>query len=242
MALPGSYDAIVLDRLLPGLSGDQVLERLNRAGNRTPVVVVTGYPDTESAHRAGVLRAAAYLEKGRITVADIAAAVRSATTGEMTETQVAKALVAPDRGRIASAVADLTTYLRSVHTTDPSELVRQLARVLLDPDLTLEEFVAAAMGLRLLHDKAPLPLNVVRSTILLKLEQASSPAVFGQLHVSVRQRRLGPAMRSAVLELGTSREYVSQIAYSVGYSDHANFDHDFRDFFGIPPGTFRRLL
>jgi AraC-like DNA-binding protein len=49
-------------------------------------------------------------------------------------------------------------------------------------------------------------------------------------------------MRRAVLELVTTHEYVSQIAYAVGYSDHGNFDHDFKAFFGISPRAFRRLL
>ncbi|MBE3598991.1 MAG: response regulator transcription factor [Limnochordaceae bacterium] len=35
------YDAIVLDRRLPGLSGDQVLARLRGEGNRTPVLMLT---------------------------------------------------------------------------------------------------------------------------------------------------------------------------------------------------------
>ena len=87
----------------------------------------------------------------------------------------------------------------------PSELVREIARVLMDPDLTLEEFVAVADGLRLVHEKTRLPFSVLRSAILLRIEQASNPGVFGH----VRQRRLGPAMRRAALELGTSQEYVS---------------------------------
>jgi DNA-binding response OmpR family regulator len=237
-ARTGSYEAILLDRVLPGLSGDRVLELLNGTGNRTPVAMVTGYPDTESAHRAGLFRAAAYLEKGRITVAGLAAAVRTAIEGETPAAQVASEQSASEKGGRAAAVADLAAWLRQTRAGDPAELVRMMARVLIDPDLTLEEFVAVASSLRLLHEKARLPFSVLRSAILLKIEQSSNPAVFGQ----VRHRRLGPAMRRAALELGTSREYVSQIAYGVGYSDHANFDHDFKLFFGITPGAFRRLL
>lgn len=238
MARTGSYDAILLDRVLPGLSGDRVLELLNGTGNRTPILVITGYPDTQSAHRAGLLRAAAYLEKGRITIAGLVSAIRTVIAGEMPAAQVAPTPSGYEKNRGGAAVADLTAHLRGTHAPDPSELIRMIARVLIDPDLTIEEFVAVAGGLRLLHEKARLPLSVLRSAILLRIEQALSPAVFGQ----IRQRRLGPTMRRAALELGTSREYVSQIAYGVGYSDHANFDHDFKDFFGITPGAFRRLL
>ena len=74
------------------------------------------------------------------------------------------------------------------------------------------------------------------------VQQASSPAIFGQLQVSVRQRRLAPAMRRAILELVTSDEYVSQIGYGLGYSDPGNFDHDFGKFFGMAPRAFRRLF
>ena len=36
------FDVIVLDRMLPGLDGLSVLKRLRAAGNRTPVLLLTG--------------------------------------------------------------------------------------------------------------------------------------------------------------------------------------------------------
>jgi len=107
--------------------------------------------------------------------------------------------------------------------------------------VTLDEFVAAASGLRLIHEKANLPFRVIQSTTLLWVQQASTLATFGPFHVSAAQRRLAPVMRRAVLELVTTHEYVSQIAYGVGYSHHADFDHDFRGLLGMTPGAFRRL-
>jgi DNA-binding response OmpR family regulator len=40
-ALTGSFDAVVLDIILPGLSGYRVLERLRAAGVDTPVLLVS---------------------------------------------------------------------------------------------------------------------------------------------------------------------------------------------------------
>lgn len=41
LSLAGTYDAIILDVMLPGLDGRQVLERLRRGGRDTPVIVLT---------------------------------------------------------------------------------------------------------------------------------------------------------------------------------------------------------
>ncbi len=237
------YDVILLDRRLgAGMSGDQVLEHLHHDGNPTPVLMLTGYPDVDSAFQAGRRRAAGYLQKGQLRGDELAAAVRKAIAIRNQPSRPETSVFATHREGTSDAFGDLATYLRAVESRDSSELVRILARVLIAPDLTLEEFVAAANSLRLLHEKAHLPLDVLRPAILLWAQQASSPALFGSLQVLGQQCRLGPVMRRAVIRLVTSREYVSQIAYGVGYSDHPNFDHDFRDFFGITPRAFRRLL
>jgi two-component system OmpR family response regulator len=46
-ALGGSYDAITLDRMLPGLSGLEVVSRLHAAGNYTPVLMVSALSDVD---------------------------------------------------------------------------------------------------------------------------------------------------------------------------------------------------
>ncbi|WP_242109429.1 response regulator transcription factor [Luteimonas aquatica] len=58
-----SYDAIVLDRMLPQLDGLTVLRTLRGAGNRTPVLLLTALGDVD--HRVEGLRAGAddYLVK-----------------------------------------------------------------------------------------------------------------------------------------------------------------------------------
>ena len=41
LALAGPFDLLLIDRLLPGLDGIAVIERLRAAGNRTPVLVLS---------------------------------------------------------------------------------------------------------------------------------------------------------------------------------------------------------
>jgi DNA-binding response OmpR family regulator len=48
MAESNDYDAILLDLMLPQLDGMQLLSRIRKAGQRTPVLVVTARDDKES--------------------------------------------------------------------------------------------------------------------------------------------------------------------------------------------------
>ena len=43
----GGYDAIVLERMLPGLDGTKVLRLLRSRGDRTPVLLLTGVGSVE---------------------------------------------------------------------------------------------------------------------------------------------------------------------------------------------------
>ena len=63
LASTESYDAIVLDRMLPGLDGLTVLRTLRGAGNRTPVLLLSALGDVD--HRVEGLRAGSddYLAK-----------------------------------------------------------------------------------------------------------------------------------------------------------------------------------
>ncbi|MCM1027331.1 MAG: response regulator transcription factor [Roseburia sp.] len=46
-AMAGDYDGIILDIMMPGLSGIEVLERLRRAGCKTPVLLLTAKAEIE---------------------------------------------------------------------------------------------------------------------------------------------------------------------------------------------------
>jgi two-component system response regulator PhoP len=48
MAESNEYDAILLDLMLPQIDGMQLLQRIRKAGQRTPVLVVTARDDKES--------------------------------------------------------------------------------------------------------------------------------------------------------------------------------------------------
>lgn len=49
-------------------------------------------------------------------------------------------------------------------------------------------------------------------------------------------------MKHAVQELVGVTEHVRQIAFRVGYTDHGQFDHEFRQMFGLSPTEFRRVV
>ena len=71
-----SYDVVILDLMLPGLSGIEILQRLRAAGNRVPVLVLTardGSADKISALNTG---ADDYLTKP-FTFAELLARVRA---------------------------------------------------------------------------------------------------------------------------------------------------------------------
>jgi len=93
LATTESYDAIVLDRMLPALDGLTVLRTLRGAGNTTPVLVLTALGDVD--HRVEGLRAGAddYLVKP-FAYAELSARLdsllrrRQSTGAETTELRV----------------------------------------------------------------------------------------------------------------------------------------------------------
>ena len=48
LALSGSFDLVILDLMLPGISGENLLTALRKAGNRTPVLVLTAKEDKQT--------------------------------------------------------------------------------------------------------------------------------------------------------------------------------------------------
>lgn len=72
-----TFDVIVLDLRMPGMSGLAVLQALRAEGNRTPVVIYTAFPAPDSALEAGHWGAVRYLEK-RTPLTAVAEALREA--------------------------------------------------------------------------------------------------------------------------------------------------------------------
>ena len=48
LALTGSYDVIILDVMLPGMDGWQVLKEMRQAGKQTPVIMLTANDQPET--------------------------------------------------------------------------------------------------------------------------------------------------------------------------------------------------
>jgi len=59
----GKADLVLLDLMLPGMNGMQVLERVKKIDKHIPVIMITGYGSAESAVRAIELGAYDYINK-----------------------------------------------------------------------------------------------------------------------------------------------------------------------------------
>jgi len=75
-----TLDVILLDIKLPGRSGLEILEELKRLQPKTPVVIVSAFPEEEYALRAFRMGAAAYVSKEGASD-ELLAAVRKALAG-----------------------------------------------------------------------------------------------------------------------------------------------------------------
>lgn len=100
-ALTGAFDVVLLDIMLPGLSGYRVLERLRAEGVRTPVLLVSA-KDGEVDQADGLdLGADGYLVKPfsfRVLVAQVRALLRR-STGEGSRQQVRVGQLDVERAR-----------------------------------------------------------------------------------------------------------------------------------------------
>ena len=166
-ALAGVYDVILLHRVLPDLFGDDVIERLRTDGNSTPIVIITGFPDYESALHAGRFNVSDYLVKSAITGVDLAASIRKATAQTVVAgpTSVEKRpLFSAYGGKTSRTFSDLVQYVRRDELSS-SDLCRHLARTISAGDLTFAEFLATSKSIHLLHLKADLPFHVALSTL-----------------------------------------------------------------------------
>ncbi len=96
------WDLVLLDINMPGRSGLDVLEEMKRLQPRTPVLVLSAYPEQEFAIRAIKLGASAYLNK-QSAFDELIAAVKKALAGGRYITtslaeRMADSLGSPDSG------------------------------------------------------------------------------------------------------------------------------------------------
>jgi FixJ family two-component response regulator len=78
----GSFDCAILDLHLPGITGFQVMARLNSARSKLPAILITAFDDDATRQRALELGALAFFHKP-FECGSLIAAVAAATGREM---------------------------------------------------------------------------------------------------------------------------------------------------------------
>jgi ActR/RegA family two-component response regulator/AraC-like DNA-binding protein len=170
MARAGGYDGILLDLKLPDLPGLAVLATLRGENITTPVLVLTGFGDFESANVAG--RLGAQFKAKPLFIDELTLSIEQTVNG-LTPVTAARSYAdnhshARDTASFRSLAAlfetlhrltqrsvDKATWLLGVGTTDRQMLIPALTRALLDPDLPMPVFLACAAALRLVMKADP---------------------------------------------------------------------------------------
>lgn len=164
LARGGNYQAILLDLRLPDIPGLSVLASLRADKNETPVLIVTGFGDFESARVAGRLEVADFQAKP-VWVDDLKVSIEKMVKGVSAETG-GTAAFHHDEATDAASFKSLATLFEMLHrltrramdpaawssgtaeTTDRQMLTMALMRALLDPALPMPAFLACAASLK----------------------------------------------------------------------------------------------
>jgi len=97
------WDLVLLDINIPGRNGLEVLGEIKRLNPRTPVLVVSAYPEEEFAIRALKLGASGYLNKNSASDEVVAAARKTMAGGKYVTALLAEKLAATLGGDIRHA-------------------------------------------------------------------------------------------------------------------------------------------
>ncbi|MGB8355614.1 MAG: response regulator transcription factor [Chthoniobacteraceae bacterium] len=89
-----AWDIVLLDINLPGRNGLEVLAEIKRLHPRTPVLVISTYPEEEFAIRSLKLGASGYLNKGSASDEIVAAARKAMDGGKYVTASLAEKLAA----------------------------------------------------------------------------------------------------------------------------------------------------
>jgi PAS domain S-box-containing protein len=103
----GSYDAILLDLSLPDSAGLDTVRRTRHAAGKTPIVVMTGLDDEETALAALRSGAQDYLVKGKFESSDLTRALRHAI----------------ERERVEQALRQVKDALEAIITASPAAVL-----------------------------------------------------------------------------------------------------------------------
>jgi two-component system invasion response regulator UvrY len=94
LVMTEEWDIVLLDINIPGRSGLDVLEEIRRLRSRTPVLVLSGYPEEEFAVRSLKLGASGYLNKSRASDELLAAVKKALAGGKYVTASLAEKLAA----------------------------------------------------------------------------------------------------------------------------------------------------
>lgn len=163
LARQSRFDVIILDLRLQAVWGLDVFKELRATGVASPVMILTGYGETDSALEAGLLGAVAYEHKP-LTGARLLAAIQRAAAFDRPSREAPVPFSSEDvpPRPIESLVLMLAT---GASAPDRDWLITSLARALANPSATLFEFLAVAAGLRLLGEKPALPVPLLAPRI-----------------------------------------------------------------------------
>lgn len=187
MAQTGQYRGIILDLNLPDMPGLAVLAELRAQSITTPVMILTGFGDFESALVAGRFGVQRFESK---PIFDLEVAVKRLIAADSCQNQLQVAVHSESRARFKS----LAALLKSLHDLSresvrrvrderervtPDSLEAALARALADPALPIPVFLACAAALRstMASDRAASPVVRAREAeklILTTLSRSES--------------------------------------------------------------------
>ena len=207
LARCAQYDVILLDLMLPVMSGIDLLRHFRLEGIRAPVVILTGRGTFDSALEAGRLGVVAYLPKPVLN-SDLLAGLRTAADAPSSVSRSRRALFAPE-AVTSRSIDRLLKQLQGRASLDRPQLGRLLVRTACARQLTFLEFIAIACGIRFLSSRAnPAPADVV-SAIHEWFEDASNRAgasAIGQLQAILRRLEAAGKDWSKVTERTIARD------------------------------------
>ncbi len=264
-----SFDAILLDLIMPGKSGLDLLDELADRKNRVPVVILTCFGTMERAVAAMKLGAVDVLSKP-VDVELLAARLREVR---------ARYPNGAEPPSITEAEWVRLQCDRLSECINRGDALAIVVRLLLSERVTLRYFHGCAKALRLLLTSRESSLAVLKAEArgailataqwptdarlrdaLAALERAASKqsqamfakrSGFSRAYLSRRlfretRRRPSEWCLAALLREGLRRflktsDPVRATAYELGY-EHSHFDTDFVKAFGLPPTALRRRL
>ena len=146
------WDLVLLDIDMPGRSGLEVLAEIKRLHPRTPVLVVSAYPEEEFAIRSLKLGASGYLHKGSASEEILAAARKVMAGGKYVTALLSEKLAAALGGDIQHAPHEClsTRELQVLRMIASGKTIKEIASELALSEKTVGTYrlrIAKKMGL-----------------------------------------------------------------------------------------------